>query len=322
MDAFVRRWNLIKLLLAGPLFRSEVLEQLQTLGGDEESPLSEASISADVKVLRKYGIGFRPLGEGTKRSRQAYELDLSMLDLFASPAEASALQAAVALFEDLRLPEVERLRSLFDRIPVHVRQSLDAPYTGQLLKTGDPSYDPRVLEGLQRGIRTGRMMRLTYRPLNREPRIYLVDRAQLTWSEGYLYLQAHCPEAEGSTPWHRNREFRLDRFQETATHPAVEVLDTPTSFEQVPAFEYRVWLSASMAAAFRKVPRRIRVLEEAPDGSRLVAITETIPLRAVRKVLSYGMQARVIEPDFIVTEVQSTIERMAGVLASPAGPAP
>jgi predicted DNA-binding transcriptional regulator YafY len=322
MDAFVRRWNLIKLLLEGPLFRSEVLERLQALGADETSPLSEASISADIKALRKYGIGFGPLEDGAKRSRQAYDLDLPKLDLFATPAEASALQAAVALFEDLRLPEVERLRSLFDRIPVHVRQGLEPPYTGQLLKTGDPSYDPRVLEGLQHGIRTGRMMRLTYRPLNREPRTYLVDRARLTWSEGYLYLQAHCPEAEGSTPWHRNREFRLDRFHDTPTSPAVEVLETPTSFEEVPAFEYRLWLSSSMAAAFRKVPRRIRVLDEAPDGSRLVAITETIPLRAVRKVLSYGMQARVIEPDFIVTEVQATIERMAGVLASPLGPSP
>ena len=129
-----------------------------------------------------------------------------------------------------------------------------------------------------------------------------------------LFRSAHCPDAEGSTVWHKNREFRLDRFDTTAGVPAVEVLETPATFEQVPAFEFKVWLSASMASGFRKVPRRLRVLKEAPDGSRLVAITETIPLRAVRKVLSYGTQARVIEPDFIVSEVRATIERLARAL--------
>lgn len=318
MDAFIRRWTLLRLLLEGPLYRKEVLERLQSAFPDEAGPLSEASISADVKALRRHGIGFRKLGPGDKLSRQAYELDPGLLELFATPNEASALQTAVALFEDLRLPEAEALRALFERIPVSIREGLSDPYTGRLLRTGDTSYDPRVLASLKEGIRTGRMMRLQYRPLNREPRIYLVDRAHLTWSEGYLYLQAHCPESEGATIWHRNREFRLDRFWASGTAPAVEVLETPASFEQVPAFEFKVWLSASMAPGFRKVPRRLRVLEEAPDGRRLVAITETIPLRAVRKILSYGTQARVIEPDFIVSEVRATIERLAAVTGDPA----
>lgn len=318
MDAFERRWNLLKMLLTGPLYRGEVLSRLQELvsGDDTDAGLSEASISADVKALRKQGIGFRPLGPGDKLTKQAYELDMGHLELFANGEEAAALQTAMALFDDLRLPEAERLRTLFERIPAPIREGLADPYTGRLLRTGNTAYDSQVLDALQDGLRAGRMMRLTYRPLNREPKRYLVDRAYLTWQDGFLYLHAHCPEAEGSTEWHKNREFRLDRFCSTKSNPAVEVLDTPVSLEQVPAFEFQIWLSASMASGFQKVPHRLRVLEEAPDGSRLVAIKECIPLRAVRRILSYGGQARVIEPDFVVAEVRSTITRMAAELAT------
>ncbi|MBO9539720.1 WYL domain-containing protein [bacterium] len=317
MDAFERRWNILKMLLTGPLFRGEVLSRLLELSSDYETDagLSEASISADVKALRKLGIGFRPLGPGDKLTKQAYELDMGHLELFANNEEAAALQTAVALFEDLKLPEAERLRTLFERVPASVREGLSDPYTGRLLRTGNTAYDAQVLDSLQHGIQTGRMMRLTYRPLNREPKRYLVDRAYLTWQDGFLYLHAHCPEAEGSTEWHKNREFRLDRFCSTKTSPAVEVLDTPVSLDQVPAFEFQIWLSASMASGFQRVPQRLRVLEETPDGSRLVAIKESIPLRAVRRILSYGGQARVVEPDFVVAEVQATIARMASELA-------
>lgn len=316
MDAFERRWTILKLLLSGPMYRGEVLDRLLVLAAEDEtdSGLSEASISADVKALRKLGIGFRPLGPGDKLTKQAYELDMGLLDLFADPEETAALQTAVALFEDLHLPEAVQLRSLFERIPAPVREGLSDPYTDRLLRTGNTAYDATALSCLREGIQTGRMMRLTYRPLNREPKRYLVDRAYLTWQDGFLYLHAHCPEAEGSTPWHRNREFRLDRFCSEKGHPAVEVLETPASLDQVPAFEFQIWLSASMASGFQKVPHRLRVLEESPDGSRLVAIKECIPMRAVRRILSYGGQARVIEPDFVVAEVQATIAQMASEL--------
>lgn len=313
MDAFERRWNLLKLLLTGPLYRGDVLERLLAMipPGEGDSGLSEASISADVKALRKMGIGFRPLGPRDKQTKQAYALDMSYLDLFANAEEAAALQTAVSLFDDLRLPEAAPLRSLFERIPTSVRDGLEDPYTDRLLRTGNKAYDPEVLAALQEGIKTGRMMRITYRPLNRVPKQYLIDRAYLTWTDGFLYLHAHCPEADGSTLWHKNREFRLDRFCRLEEEPAVEVLSTPTSFAEMPTFEFQIWLSPAMASGFERVPNRLRVLDEAPNGSRLVAIKETIPLRAARKILSYGGQARVVEPDFVVAEVQTMIERMA-----------
>lgn len=313
MDAFERRWNILKLLLTGPMYRSDVLEQLQALVPPDEadSGLSEASISADIKALRKMGIGFRPLGPDDKQTKQAYALDMSYLDLFADAEEAAALQTAVSLFDDLHLPEATHLRSLFERIPSSVRDDLEDPYTDRLLRTGNKAYDPEVLSALLEGIKTGRMMRITYRPLNRSPKQYLIDRAYLTWMDGFLYLHAHCPEADAPTLWHKNREFRLDRFCKVNSASAVEVLATPTSFAEMPTFEFQIWLSPAMASGFERVPNRLRVLDEAPDGSRLVAIKETIPLRAARKILSYGGQARVLEPDFVVAEVQTMIERMA-----------
>lgn len=321
MDAFERRWNILKLLLAGPMYRSDVVERLQGLSTEEDDPagLSEASVSSDIKALRALGIGFRPLGPEDKLTKQAYALDMPHLDLFADLEDATALQAALSLFEDLRLPEALRLRAMFERIPAAVRDGLPGAYTDRLLRTGNTAYDPSVLASLQEGVRKGRMMRITYQPLNREPKQYLIDSAYLTWLDGFLYLHAHCPDAEGATKWHQNREFRVDRFVSVGKTPAVEVLQAPSSEPEVPAFEFKLWLASAMAAGFQRVPNRLRVLEEAPDGMRLVAIKECIPLRAVRRVLSYGSQARVVAPDFVVNDVRATIERMARELEAPVG---
>lgn len=313
MDAFERRWNILRYLLTGPKFRTEVVDHLLTLAPESQSPagLSEASVSTDIKALRALGIGFRPLVSGDKLTKQAYELDLSRLDLFADAEDASALQAAIALFEELKLPEAGRLRAMFERIPEAVRTELPDPYTARLLRTGQSSYDPMVLATLQEGIRRGRMMRITYQGLNQPAKQYLVDRAALKWLDGSLYLHAHCPQADGPSKVQKNREFRIDRFQTTTETPTVEILKTPCTEPEVPSFDYKIWLSPSLASGFQHVPQRLRVLEETPDGSRLVAIGETIPLRAVRKVLSYGGQARVVSPDFLVSQVQETITRMS-----------
>ncbi|MBM3276033.1 MAG: WYL domain-containing protein, partial [Candidatus Sericytochromatia bacterium] len=138
-----------------------------------------------------------------------------------------------------------------------------------------------------------------------------VDRAYLTWVDGGLYLRAYCPEAKGEHQWQRNREFRVDRFCTGDDRPAVEVLQSPSAEPDVPSFEFHLWLSPALASGFDDVPGRLRVIERRSDGSRVVAIRECIPLRAVRRVLSYGPQARILEPDFVVAEVRQAIGRMS-----------
>ncbi len=324
MDVFERRWNLIKSLLAGPLYRNEVVERLQALAtdGDDESGLSEASVSADVKALRALEVGLRQLGPNDKHTKQAYELDMKLLDLFTCPAEAEALAAAAEVFEELRLPEAAILKTLLDRVPPEVRDGLPKTYGDRLLRTGIADYDPEVLARLKQGIRKGRMMRITYQPLGRDAKRYLVDRAYLTWVDGSLYLRAYCPEAPGEPQWQRNREFRVDRFCTEGDHPAVEVLQATAAEADVPTFEFELWLAPGLARGFSNVPGRLRVIEERSDGSRVLAVRECIPLRAVRRVLSYGSQARVLAPDYLVTEVRAAIARMAHDLAPDHEPFP
>ena len=315
MDSFLRRWKLIKLLLTGPKLRSELLDTLvRDQGSDDEKGLSEGTLSTDIKALREMGIGMRPLAAEDKKTKQPYALDMALLDLFVTPEEAAAIQAAATLFDELQLPEASLLNLLFERVPTEVRDVVTVPSTEGILERAGTQYDPAVISRLQEGIRTGRMMRISYQAIHREPRNYSIDGARLVWLDGFLYLHAHYPGGGGPTVWHDNREFRLDRFRARGNEPIVEILETPVSNPELPSFEYQLWLPPDWAAAFRRIPEKTRLIEERPDGSRIIAIKETIPLRAARKILSYGGQARVVEPDFVVAEVRSMIERMAAKL--------
>lgn len=310
MDTFERRWRLLEALLDGPKLRREIWEDLINHHGVEgEAGLrSESCLSDDVRVLRSIGIGFRPLTLEDKKTKQAYELDPSYLPLLGTREETIALLAAVQILEAVGLPEAKTIESLINRIPLSIRKGIVDPKLEELLSSVHSPYDPEVIRCLQEGIRKSRAMRISYRAVGKEPRFYYIDKASITLQEGQLYLLAHCPKESGKTKYLQNREFRLDRFVRIGDHPIVEVLGTMTKETVFPTFKMQLWISPYLAPYFSCNNSHKVIVQE--DGSKLVYSQEAIALRAIRRVLSYGEQARVLGPDFLIVELQKTIDRM------------
>lgn len=314
METFERRWRLLEILLEGPQMRDVVLEKLyQRMDLDEEDPqgLSASNLSADVKALREMGIGFRPLGEGDKKTKQAYELDYNLLSVFANRDDAAALMTAANLLRSLKLPEATSLERLFGRIPGPVRDGLALGYSDPLLKPGPGEESLETIRLLQQALSSRKPMVISYRSVKGKARRYYVETGQLKWEEGSVYLLAHCPEEAGERPYEKNREFRIDRFCRIEGYPLVEVKkDGIRKVNCVPSFPLELLVEPTFAPHFEAVPNLVRIPEILPDGTKRVIIHETVPLRAVRRVLSYGGRVRVVAPDFVKDELRNTLSRM------------
>jgi predicted DNA-binding transcriptional regulator YafY len=318
METFERRWRLLEILLEGPQMRETIVERLHELAGSEDGAatgLSPSNVTSDVQALRKLGIGFRPLRAVDKKAKQKYELDLPLLSVFANRAEAHALFVASRLLRQLNLPEAAQLERLLARVPASVRKP-GFPEQEDLLRPATEPGDLDTVLTLQQALRTGKPITISYRSMGGQARRYEVEAGHLSWIDGALYLVAHCPDEAGETIYHRNREFRVDRFVPVGTHPTVEVhRNRLASRTEVPTFKLKLLAAPTFAPRFVAMGDRVKLGPFEPDGSRLVSFTESIPLRAVRRVLSYGDLVRVVAPDFIQTELRGTLDRMLARLA-------
>ncbi len=314
VDAFQRRIRLIEALLAGPRMRQELLTELAAMDDEDDRGLTPSSISADVQALRELAFGFGPVRAGDKRTRQAYALDLQRLPLWASVEDAEAIASAAGLLAHLGLPQAAALERLVGRVPRHVRELMREPDYGRLLAPAGPPSRAEVVAAISRAVRTGSPMWIGYQAQEGSPRRHYVDRSYLTWHEGALYLHAHCPRLRETTKVRKNLEFRVDRIIGTDAFPAVEVLEgVPCVEPEFPHFELVLQVPAYFALRFVPIPGEVRVTS-APGGDKHLHIRESIPLRAVRRALSYGEFARVVEPAFVKDDLRASLARMYGAL--------
>lgn len=309
MDAFERRIRLIEALLAGPRMRQDLLTELAARD-DADRGLTPSSLSADIQALRALGFGFRSLGATDKRTRQAYALDFGLLPLWAGTEGAEALTVAARILAHLGLPQAGALEDLLARIPAHVRERTRGPDFDRLLAPQGPEPRAEVVEAIGRAVKTGSPMWIGYRAQSGTPRRHYVDRAYLTWLEGTLYLHAHCPRLRDATKVRKNLEFRVDRIEAVGEHPPVEVLaGVPCAEPEFPRFELVVDVPDFFAARFMPIPGELRVTEPSAGQKRL-HFRESIPLRAVRRALSFGEYARVVEPAFVREDLVRALDRM------------
>lgn len=331
---FPRRLALIERLLAGEQRREDVLASLvaeamlqpleevtASLEDPDEAPrvagLSAPSLSTDVQALRRMGFGFDP--HPAHVSRQAYRLETRRLPLWVDPREATVLRNARAIFAELGLPEAETLAALLERVSPAVRERIGPPDLDRALAGAGDDVDPVTLALLREALlRKSKALRIRYQSaLAKEPRVYLLEHPRLVWLEGHLYVLAHCPRAEGETRYDCNREFRMDRFAPAPGMPAVQVVDTVLTTAKLPTFWLTFRAKPDFAPRFGEGQGRVKVGPREADGSRVVRIDEAVPLRAIRRLLSYGDRVTPLGPEFVVARYRETLAAMAAALEPP-----
>jgi proteasome accessory factor C len=240
----------------------------------------------------------------TPREALALELALRVMARKAPPGDRPAL-------EDLRERLVRALRT-----PTSEEAANPEVALGGAEAVGDP-LRVRVEDAL----RNERELRLRYAAPGRDPSARRVGPLLLVHAEGSWYLVARDLEREGY------RAFRLDRILE-AEETGAPFARAPGDGEAAEGFlrDGRVHdgggpdAPESFEAVVDYTPRIARWireagwdgLEEAEDGGVRVRHRVTDPRWLVRHVLSYGPDARLLEPAWARERVVAALLRTAG----------
>jgi predicted DNA-binding transcriptional regulator YafY len=135
----------------------------------------------------------------------------------------------------------------------------------------------------------------------------VIEHARFQWIDGCLYLVGYCPAAKGTERAERNREFRLDRFKQVPHEPLVTVLKEICKSDEMPEIWVKFKAKKDFAPRFRPIENLVRVLPPDEDGSRIVYIREHVPLRAVRRILSYGDNVTLLAPEYVVERYKQAV---------------
>jgi proteasome accessory factor C len=172
---------------------------------------------------------------------------------------------------------------------------------------GTHAVDP-VRATVEAALWEGRVLRIRYRPSRREPAWRRVGPVVMAHAEGRWYLLARDLDAEGL------RAFRLDR---TVSAEATDIPFAATERDRLDAEEFfrdgRIHDGGGQDAPdpFEAVveysPRIARWIreqgwdhvEDIRDGGLRVRHSVVDPEWLVRHVLSYGAEARIVEPEWV-----------------------
>lgn len=223
--------------------------------------------------------------------------------------QVAALELGLALLERERPREeragIARVREALAQVRVRLEP--------EVLESGalGAAVDPAILATVRRAAHERHKVRLTYQgsgdaaPVARTACPYGLVFAERMW-----YLVAHCERGEGL------RFFRVDRIH--AAEPLAATFAEPADFsleDQVrdgrlfsgeAASRLRVRFSPAVA---RWIAEREGRQPEA-DGSLTVEYPLADPEWAIRHVLQYGPEARVLEPAWLVERVRERLRAM------------
>lgn len=236
---------LIPLLLSGPIKRQEAAQRLAQLlhardqaeafgAHEDQNPI--ASLDRDIKRLKD--AAWLQFGPG-----RTYEASPGPdLPLWLTPEEAQALRLAMAVLEQMGLPESHTLSHLLKRVDPAVagRQGQIPPTVAPSLAGVNPEHWAIILQGVEEG----RRMVLGYRkPKSVEPEAVHLDRARLMWLGNAFYLVAYVPakQAPGVADHQCVREYRLDRVVSVALQKG------KVGRSRLPLMEGEALLSAHLA---------------------------------------------------------------------------
>ncbi len=223
--------------------------------------------------------------------------------------QVAALELGLALLERERPHEeraaITRVREALAQVRVRLEP--------ELLESGalGAAVDPAILATVRRAAHDRHKVRLTYQGSgDAAPEARTACPYGLVFAERMWYLVAHCERGEGL------RFFRVDRIH--AAEPLAETFAEPQDFsleDQVQngrlfsgeaAGRLRVRFSPTVA---RWIAEREGRQPEA-DGSLTVEYPLADPEWAIRHVLQYGPEARVLEPAWLVEKLRERLRAM------------
>jgi len=279
----------------------------------------------------------RRLGEDRKRIRENLGIDLSFdrqqggyvihvqgLPLLDLPDEDLATIAWLEQTFDHDSPQHDEVHGLLGRLRSYLslgrREEIERCRTTLAVDLGQRDEDeiaPTVWDGLTKALLEGRQVELVYlspRYADGQPRRYVVDPYERYFdtTRGHYYLYGYCHYAigpDGRETRRRYTAYRLGRIRE------LTVLPQKLSPVRLPAPRYEVAYELAAAVARLGVTRHPRIevrdVEQRADGSAIVRGETDNLFWAVRTLLHYGPNCRVLGGPEVMREMQAVVREMA-----------
>jgi len=185
----------------------------------------------------------------------------------------------------------------------------------------------QMYEDIKRAILTRHVIEFDYYGQNRPMSHRVVEPVQLQFKEYTWYLRAYCRERkdfrtfklfrmqrlevqeETFTPKKEHLDKAADNSEKSAETNGSSVVESQLSEQEFQVTSLTLWIDKK--EAYRIYDRFDESeLEQLPDGNFLVRCAYPLDEWVYSLILWFGPSAKVLEPEFIRTEVQNRIKRL------------
>jgi predicted DNA-binding transcriptional regulator YafY len=234
---------------------------------------------------------------------------------------------AIYLAEELLLqyegtPLHDRLSSIFQKIEEALPDKINiasSPADTRFTVFAPPSttIHPEVWDTVFKGLKTLSRLKIDYHSPERAPSSRLLDPYHAVRYDGDWYVTGFCHLRNGI------RTFSLSRITAASLRNEKFTIPSTFDFRQITGSRFGVhWGGAEEHVKIRFSPKAAPYVKERTwhpsqeiadneDGSLVLSLTIDHLLELKRWVLSWGREARVIEPGKLVLELQEEIKAMS-----------
>lgn len=300
--------EILKLLAEKPRYRQDLVEQLYEFLDSREKSAGDLhqKVSRAIRKLRDCGFAIE------SSPHRPYELVESRFPVILSTSQREALYMAAYFLADMgfsdRAGQIFRLGNLSegDR-PTEVKVDFSPP-----ADYSDAGALAATLEQLQQRFQQQRRYTIHYSSSQGQENMWDLDRSELRWHNGVLYLFACVPDFKSRYGFKRrslaeqNVIFRIERI--ASVGPASQVGWLMSEF---PTLKIRYRMSGQLA---NYEPRRARekVIERNLIKKYVdIETAEDCIFWCRQRLLQYGANVRVLEPIWFAEDLAKEWQKAA-----------
>lgn len=301
-------------------FHSRIQDNLYPNSGDlvREFEVSAATAHRDIAYLRDRLLA--PLNFSQRKNGYYYTdadfrlpfEDIPGLVLLLGMLEKMAGETGLT-----GLPEMRRLRRKLSSIVSPERQSIDDLIHCEWIET--ETVSPVVFNDVLHGLISRTALNITYRSPTGAGSERDIDPLKLVNYQGRWYILSWCFLRDSRRMFHLARIAHTRRTDRPVTHGLSPDDDwLAGSFgifkgEAAARYQARILLTGTAAEIVRRQRwHPAQACDATPDGL-ILSLPVADDRELVMKVLQFGSQAKILQPDFLREKVREEIEKMAGL---------
>jgi len=290
--------EILKLLAEKPLKKADLSAALSDRGFASED--LHQKITRMIGKLRECGFEIR------SAPNRPYELLHSNFPVILSADQREALAMAAYFLSDMGFSaQAGHLIQLGELNETHLPATVKVNFSPPV----DYSQErvDQIVQTLQKRFQQRRRYTIRYRSARGSERKWDCDRSELRLHNGTLYLFANTPDfSPRNHAVERNQAFRIDRI--LSVDPASHI---PWGILQFPTLSIRYQMIGELGTYKSRRANEQEIGRDANANLVEIETQEDYLFWFQQRILQYGENARVIQPDWVVQTIKQRFQKAA-----------